>query len=77
MNIDNKVQVTYYAVFDGHGGQSCADYCAQNLHVEIKKQLEDVLTGIENANDLNLTIELCLKNSFKINDEKYAKLYPN
>jgi len=45
--------VTYYAVFDGHGGQTCAEFCAQNLHTEIQKQLEDVLTGIENSNDLN------------------------
>lgn len=35
-NIDNKVQITYYAVFDGHGGASCADYCSQQLHIEIK-----------------------------------------
>jgi hypothetical protein len=55
-NIDNKVQITYYAVFDGHGGNSCAEFCSQNLHVELKKQLEDVLTGIENSNDLNKTI---------------------
>lgn len=27
-NIDNKVQITYYAVFDGHGGSSCAEYCS-------------------------------------------------
>lgn len=76
-NIDNKVQITYYAVFDGHGGQSCAEYCAEQLHVEIKMQMEDVLTGIENAQDLQKCIEQCIRNSFQITDEKYAKLYPN
>jgi serine/threonine protein phosphatase PrpC len=55
--IDNKVQVTYYAVFDGHGGSSCAEFCSQTLHIELKKQLEDVLTGIENSSDLNKTIK--------------------
>ena len=54
LNIDNKTQITYYAVFDGHGGASCAEYCSQALHIELKAQLEDVLNGIENASDLNL-----------------------
>ena len=58
------MQITYYAVFDGHGGMRCAEYCSQNLHLEIKNQLEDVLTGIENSTDLNKTINDCLKKSF-------------
>lgn len=56
LNLDNKVQITYYGVFDGHGGYTCAEFCSQYLHIEIKNQLEDVLTGIENSDDLNLTI---------------------
>jgi len=74
--LDNKVQITYYAVFDGHGGASCAEFCSQNLHIELKNQLEDVLTGIENSNDLNETIQNCIKRAFQITDEKYAKMYP-
>jgi serine/threonine protein phosphatase PrpC len=70
------VQVTYYAVFDGHGGAICAQYCSENLHVELKNQLEDVLTGIENSSDLNKTITECIKRSFQITDEKFAKIYP-
>lgn len=56
INLDNRVQVTYYAVFDGHGGSVCAEFCSKNLHLELKQQLEDVLTGIENSDDLNATI---------------------
>jgi len=76
LNLDNKVQIQYYAVFDGHGGSSCAEYCSQNLHLIVKEQLEDVLTGIENSNDLNQTISDCLRKSFQIMDDKYAKLFP-
>lgn len=47
------------------------------MHLEIKKQLEDVLTGIECASDLNKCVMDCIRNSFQITDEKYAKLYPN
>ena len=75
-SIDNQVQITYYGVFDGHGGQSCADFCSQNLHIELRNQLEDVLTGIENSDDLNLTIQNCIKNSFAAIDAKFARLYP-
>mmetsp|Transcript_29349 Transcript_29349/g.44235 ORF Transcript_29349/g.44235 Transcript_29349/m.44235 type:complete len:238 (+) Transcript_29349:671-1384(+) len=76
LNLDNKVQITYYAVFDGHGGASCADFCAENLHVELKSQLEDVLTGIENSDDLNHSVSDCIRSAFKITDEKYAQYYP-
>jgi len=37
MMIDENVSVTYYAVFDGHGGADCAQYLRDNLHLEIKK----------------------------------------
>ena len=53
INLDNRVQVTYYAVFDGHGGSSCAQFCAETLHLELKYQLDDVIHGIENSEDLN------------------------
>lgn len=47
------------------------------MHIELKKQLEDVLTGIENSTDLNKTIYQCFINSFSITDELYAKNFPN
>lgn len=39
--IDREVTVTYYAVFDGHGGPSCANFLKDNLHLELKLCLED------------------------------------
>ena len=30
---------SYFAVFDGHGGDSCSNYLKKNLHVEIVKAL--------------------------------------
>jgi len=44
--------------------------------LELKAQLEDVLTGIENSDDLNKSIETCLKRAFQITDENYEKMYP-
>lgn len=77
LNLDNKVQITYYAVFDGHGGYECAEFLSDNLHLEIKSQLEDVLTGIENSDDLNRSVYDCMMKAFKVMDEKYAQYYPH
>ena len=41
MMIDDEVSVTYYAVFDGHGGADCAQFLRENLHLEIKTKLLD------------------------------------
>ena len=38
--------------------------------------MEDVLTGIENSDDLNSTIENCIKRAFQITDDRYEKAYP-
>ena len=37
MKIDEETSVTYYAVFDGHGGPDCAIYLRDNLHLELKR----------------------------------------
>ena len=34
------------------------------------------MTGIENSNDLNKTIQDCMNRAFKITDEKFAKIFP-
>jgi hypothetical protein len=39
--------------------------------------LEDVITGIENSDDLNKTIQECIMKAFQITDDKYEKAYPN
>jgi len=46
------------------------------LHIELKDQLEDVLTGIENTNDMNKTVQDCINRAFKLTDEKFAKIFP-
>ena len=39
------VKVSYFAVFDGHGGGWCAKFLKENLH----KQLAQSLTKIDSA----------------------------
>ena len=35
-----RADLLYLAVFDGHGGESCAEYCHQNFHRHILHHLE-------------------------------------
>ena len=35
--IDKEIPVSYFAVFDGHGGHQCAIFLRQMLHLNIVK----------------------------------------
>lgn len=76
MMIDEETSVTYYAVFDGHGGPDCANYLRENLHHEIKKQFLDNIDGIKESDDLNESLVNCINRSFEETDYKYKQLYP-
>jgi serine/threonine protein phosphatase PrpC len=71
MMIDEETSVTYYAVFDGHGGPNCANYLRDNLHLEIKKQFLDNIDGIKESDDLNESLVNCINRSFEETDSKY------
>jgi len=49
LKIDPKTTVSYYGVFDGHGGSKCAQYLRCNLHKFITKQFLDLNEGIVEA----------------------------
>ena len=36
IGLDDEVSVTYYGVFDGHGGAECANFLKNNLHLVLK-----------------------------------------
>ncbi len=65
MLIDEETSVTYYAVFDGHGGPECAQFLRENLHLEIKNCFLDNIDGIKESEDLNESLANCLMRSFE------------
>jgi len=71
MSIDDEIPATYYAVFDGHGGPECADYLAENLHLEIRKCFMDEIDGIKDTEDVNETLYNCITRAFQETDNKY------
>ena len=71
MLIDEETSVTYYAVFDGHGGPDCATYLRDNLHHELKKQFLDNIDGIKESDDLNESLINCVNRAFEETDMKF------
>ena len=75
--IDHDVTVTYYAVFDGHGGHQCAHFLRDNLHIELKACLQDQIEGVKDADDLNESISNCIHRAFENADKQFKKLFPD
>ncbi|XP_063349331.1 integrin-linked kinase-associated serine/threonine phosphatase 2C isoform X1 [Pelmatolapia mariae] len=64
----NVSRVSYFAVFDGHGGARASRFAAENLHHTLAKKFP---TGdAENADKL---IKRCLLDTFKQTDEDFLK----
>ncbi|KAM6442309.1 integrin-linked kinase-associated serine/threonine phosphatase 2C [Liasis olivaceus] len=61
-------RVSYFAVFDGHGGVRASTYAAQNLHQNlIRKFPKGEVPSVEKA------IRRCLLDTFKHTDEEFLK----
>uniref|UniRef100_UPI00358E80F1 integrin-linked kinase-associated serine/threonine phosphatase 2C isoform X2 n=1 Tax=Myxine glutinosa TaxID=7769 RepID=UPI00358E80F1 len=61
-------RISYYAVFDGHGGVRASSYSAQTLHLNLAKRFPKG----EVAN-LEKEIKKCLVDTFKKTDEDFLK----
>jgi serine/threonine protein phosphatase PrpC len=75
MVIDEDTCVTYYAVFDGHGGPECATFLRDNLHLEIKKSFLDQIDGIKDSEDLNEALATSITRAFEETDLKYKQAH--
>lgn len=74
--IDPETTVTYYAVFDGHGGPQCAAFLKDNLHLELKRCFQDQIEGIKgDADDLNESLCTSITRAFENTDWKYKSLH--
>uniref|UniRef100_A0A670ZTT5 Integrin-linked kinase-associated serine/threonine phosphatase 2C n=1 Tax=Pseudonaja textilis TaxID=8673 RepID=A0A670ZTT5_PSETE len=62
------IRVSYFAVFDGHGGVRASTYAAQNLHQNlIRKFPKGEVHSVEKA------IRRCILDTFKHTDEEFLK----
>ncbi|XP_073530609.1 integrin-linked kinase-associated serine/threonine phosphatase 2C isoform X2 [Phyllobates terribilis] len=64
----NISRLSYYGVFDGHGGSRAARYAAHNLHLNFVKKLPRGDGG-----SVDKTIKKSLLDAFKHTDEEFLK----
>uniref|UniRef100_A0A8D0LCM4 Integrin-linked kinase-associated serine/threonine phosphatase 2C n=1 Tax=Sphenodon punctatus TaxID=8508 RepID=A0A8D0LCM4_SPHPU len=61
-------RVSYFAVFDGHGGVRASKYAAQNLHQNLLRKFpKGEVASVEK------TVKRCLLDAFKYTDEEFLK----
>jgi serine/threonine protein phosphatase PrpC len=53
MHINDDFCATYYAIFDGHGGEECAEFLRDNYHYYLRKALIDEIESedFDNVSD--------------------------
>ncbi|XP_078419552.1 integrin-linked kinase-associated serine/threonine phosphatase 2C isoform X3 [Cetorhinus maximus] len=61
-------RLSYFAVFDGHGGTRASKYAAQNLHLNLARNFPK-----GEVNSIEKTIKKCLLMTFKQTDEGFLK----
>ncbi|KAG8580639.1 hypothetical protein GDO81_007375 [Engystomops pustulosus] len=66
--LNNISRLSYYAVFDGHGGSRAARYAAQNLHRNLVKKFPRGEGG-----SVDKAIKKSLLDAFKQTDEEFLK----
>ncbi|KAG8508259.1 Integrin-linked kinase-associated serine/threonine phosphatase 2C, partial [Galemys pyrenaicus] len=64
----SSTRVSYFAVFDGHGGIRASKFAAQNLHQNLIRKFPkgDVIS-------VEKTVKRCLLDTFKHTDEEFLK----
>jgi len=67
----NDGQVSYYAVYDGHGGHRAADYAANRLHINIKNELNDIRK--QDLHTKTANIPHALSSGFRKLDEEFLQ----
>uniref|UniRef100_A0A3Q3WDI8 PPM-type phosphatase domain-containing protein n=1 Tax=Mola mola TaxID=94237 RepID=A0A3Q3WDI8_MOLML len=65
---DGKSRVSYFAVFDGHGGARASQFAADNLHHILAKKLQ-----CGETEKLDKLVRKCLLDTFRQTDEDFLK----
>lgn len=65
---------TYYAIFDGHGGEEWAEFLRDNFHYYLRKEL---LTEIEDQTTDNVSDAVCkaFNNAWFVTDNKFKDVF--
>ncbi|XP_054168544.1 protein phosphatase 1L-like [Oppia nitens] len=66
VNDTTRAGIEYWAVFDGHGGDSAAIYVESKLYEAIRKRVEELITKTDSPNDFpKNSVDFCIKDDPK------------
>jgi serine/threonine protein phosphatase PrpC len=72
---EGSVCVTYYAVFDGHGGAECALYLKAHLHHNLIAELSDEISGLKESEDINECLSNAITKAFEECDREFREAH--
>ena len=67
--LGKRNNLSYFAIFDGHGGKEVASYLSVNLHHFLIDEINNIKFGINDQENINNIIE-CIKVAFMKIDQK-------
>jgi protein phosphatase 2C family protein 2/3 len=70
----DEIPVSYFAVYDGHGGQSCSEYLQANLHSFIRSQL---ISHPLKVSEVNRALHEGIEEAFKTCDLAFYAQNPS
>ena len=73
--LDPQVTISYFAVFDGHGGDSCPVFLKQNLHMQLVESFisprDTKRLPLIQALNFEVNISEAIKEAYKVTDLMY------
>lgn len=72
--INDDFWATYYAIFDGHGGEECAEFLRDNYHYYLRKELLTEIEKSESGN-VNEAVHNAFINTSRLTDNKFLEVY--
>eukprot|EP00826_Nyctotherus_ovalis_P037550 TRINITY_DN3432_c0_g2_i10.p1 TRINITY_DN3432_c0_g2~~TRINITY_DN3432_c0_g2_i10.p1 ORF type:complete len:301 (+),score=83.48 TRINITY_DN3432_c0_g2_i10:1060-1962(+) len=70
LRISDNIHASLYGVFDGHGGEYCAEYIVTHLYGVLKKTLEK---SVPESSNLDATVGEALTKTFSEVDNSFSK----
>ena len=70
--LGKKPNISYFSIFDGHGGKEVASYLSLNYHRILSKEINSICFTTNDEDNINIIIEK-IRNSFELIDQEILK----
>lgn len=88
LHLFNDLKVSYFGVFDGHGGDACANFLKGSLHLQLAESLTKLshqhlqqtydfaTSDLATSDDFYQTLELLIREAYEKTDLLFQQLEP-